>query len=175
MQATISAMSSLSSQVLQSSYGASITDFSKVPYTTLLAIKHCNGCCVVLSGSQLVIFDPHCTYLPNITPQNPGKRIDFVASSAADTHPDQFAPYQAFSCNARSYFDGTLFRFPLRTAEQAAKSRISKQVPHFFWLHIYLLSVANFIDLDVRAPHLQTSLQHVVTDLALCHGAGVQR
>ncbi len=80
------------------------------------------------SGSQLVIFDPHCTYLPNITPQNPGKRIDFVQSSAAAAHPDQFAPYQAFGCDAKSYFSGTIFRFPLRTAEQAATSRISKQV-----------------------------------------------
>lgn len=81
-----------------------------------------------MAGSQLVIFDPHCTYLPNITPQNPGKRIDFVQSSAAEAHPDQFAPYQAFGCDAKSYFRGTLFRFPLRTAQQAAKSRISKQV-----------------------------------------------
>lgn len=85
----------------------------------------------VTPGSQLVIFDPHCNYLPNITPQNPGKRINFVESSAADAHPDQFTPYQAFGCDARSYFNGTLFRFPLRTAEQAACSRISKQVLSF--------------------------------------------
>ncbi|BDA44284.1 probable Sacsin [Coccomyxa sp. Obi] len=92
------------------------------------ASYHLSDVVSFISGSQLVIFDPHCTYLPNITPQNPGKRINFVASSAVDTHPDQFAPYQAFGCNARSYFDGTLFRFPLRTAKQAANSRISKQV-----------------------------------------------
>ena len=66
--------------------------------------------------------------MPNITPSNPGKRINFVATPAAKEHPDQFAPYEMFGCDARSPFQGTLFRFPLRTQAHAAASRISKQV-----------------------------------------------
>ena len=48
-----------------------------------------------VSGRNLAIFDPHCTVLPSISSAEPGKRIDFVASHAADEHPDQFEPYQA--------------------------------------------------------------------------------
>lgn len=40
----------------------------------------------------------------------------------------QFDPYKAFGCDMRSHFDGTLFRFPLRSEALAADSRISKQV-----------------------------------------------
>ena len=74
------------------------------------------------------MFDPHCHYIPNITPSNPGKRINFVATPAAEEHPDQFAPYRVFGCDARTTFPGTLFRFPLRIEAHAKTSRISKQV-----------------------------------------------
>ena len=66
-------------------------------------------------------------YLPNISAANPGKRIDFVTHAVAAAHADQFAPYKAFGCDMKAPFAGTLFRFPLRTAEQAARSRLSKQ------------------------------------------------
>ena len=85
-------------------------------------------CMLPVAGSNLVIFDPHCEHLPGISAANPGKRIDFVATNAKAEFPDQFAPYCAFGCDAASYFPGTLFRFPLRTPEQAQRSRISKQV-----------------------------------------------
>ncbi|CAM9675904.1 unnamed protein product, partial [Ectocarpus sp. 13 AM-2016] len=39
----------------------------------------------------------------------------------------QFAPLSAFGCNLRSHFPATLFRFPLRTPEQASVSRLSRQ------------------------------------------------
>ena len=80
------------------------------------------------AGIFLVIFDPHCRYIPGITSSNPGKRINFVDSPAAAEHPDQFAPYKVFGCDTRSFFHGTLFRFPLRTEAHAQTSRISKQV-----------------------------------------------
>jgi sacsin len=67
-------------------------------------------------------------YLPNISPSNPGKRINFVAAATAAAYPDQLEPYRAFGCNAVEYFAGTLFRFPFRAADLAAKSRISNQV-----------------------------------------------
>lgn len=80
------------------------------------------------AGSQLVIFDPQCEHLPNISTANPGKRIDFVATAMPAGHRQQFEPYLAWGCNMQSYFGATLFRFPLRTPALATKSRISKQV-----------------------------------------------
>ena len=38
------------------------------------------------------------------------------------------ASLQVLGCDMRTSYPATLFRFPLRTAEQAAASRISKQV-----------------------------------------------
>ena len=35
---------------------------------------------------------------------------------------------QVFGCDMRAEYPATLFRFPLRTAAQAAQSQISKQV-----------------------------------------------
>lgn len=75
----------------------------------------------------MVLFDPQGAYLPNISAANPGKRIDYVGSSALSQYKDQFLPYCAFGCDMKSPFNGTLFRFPLRNPEQAAASRLSRQ------------------------------------------------
>lgn len=89
-----------------------------------------------VSGRHIVLFDPHCTFLPSISALNPGKRIDFVAARPAlmEQCPAQFAPYCAFGCNMRTEFGGTVFRFPLRTPALAARSRISGQVRTLRWL-----------------------------------------
>lgn len=47
--------------------------------------------------------------------------------SSGRRFPDQAAPYAALGCDLRSLYHGTLFRFPLRTAELAAASQISRQ------------------------------------------------
>lgn len=75
----------------------------------------------------MVMFDPQGLYLPNVSSSNPGKRIDFVNSSALSVYNDQFFPYYAFGCDMKSPFAGTLFRFPLRNADQAATSKVSRQ------------------------------------------------
>lgn len=82
-----------------------------------------------VSGEHLVFFDPHCKYLPAISAANPGKKINFVAHQTVSTKlADQVAPFHFFGCDTRQPFQGTLFRFPLRTQEQADASTISKQV-----------------------------------------------
>ncbi|XP_075490038.1 uncharacterized protein LOC142528761 isoform X2 [Primulina tabacum] len=81
-----------------------------------------------VSGKHVVLFDPQSAYLPNISAANPGKRVEYVRSSAISLYEDQFLPYCAFGCDMKSPFHGTLFRFPLRNADQAAKSQLSKQV-----------------------------------------------
>ncbi|KAA8533360.1 hypothetical protein F0562_033107 [Nyssa sinensis] len=80
-----------------------------------------------VSGKYVVLFDPQGVYLPDISTANPGKRIEYVSSSAISLYQDQFFPYCAFGCDMRGPFPGTLFRFPLRNADQAANSKLSKQ------------------------------------------------
>ncbi|XP_042037175.1 sacsin isoform X1 [Salvia splendens] len=80
-----------------------------------------------VSGKHVVLFDPQGVYLPNVSAANPGKRIDYVSSSAISLYTDQFLPYCAFGCDMKTPFHGTLFRFPLREADQAANSKLSMQ------------------------------------------------
>lgn len=81
-----------------------------------------------VSGKHVVLFDPQGIYLPNVSLANPGKRIEYVSSSAISLYKDQLFPYCVFGCDMRSPFPGTLFRFPLRNANQAASSKLSRQV-----------------------------------------------
>lgn len=81
-----------------------------------------------VSGEHLVFFDPHCKYLPAISAANPGKKINFVAHPVSTKLADQVAPFHFFGCDTQQPFQGTLFRFPLRTQQQADASTISKQV-----------------------------------------------
>ncbi|KAK9663814.1 hypothetical protein RND81_14G000300 [Saponaria officinalis] len=80
-----------------------------------------------VSGKYVVLFDPQGVYLPNVSAANPGKRIEYVSSSAISLYADQFFPYCAFGCDMKSSFNGTLFRFPLRNADQASVSKLSRQ------------------------------------------------
>ncbi|XP_047182441.1 sacsin-like, partial [Vigna umbellata] len=80
-----------------------------------------------VSGKYVVLFDPQGAYLPRVSAANPGKRIDFTGSSALSFYRDQFSPYCAFGCDMQSPFSGTLFRFPLRNADQAVRSKLSRQ------------------------------------------------
>lgn len=80
-----------------------------------------------VSGKYVVLFDPQGIYLPNVTMANPGMRIEYASSSALSFYEDQFRPYCSFGCDMKAPFHGTLFRFPLRSADQAANSKLSKQ------------------------------------------------
>lgn len=86
-----------------------------------------------ISGKHIVYFDPQATNLPNINVNNPGKRIDFIAQKQLiSVFSDQFGVFKAFGCDplACKPFPATLFRFPLRTTDQAATSRLSSSVPN---------------------------------------------
>ena len=65
-----------------------------------------------LSRQFLVVFDLHCTHLPNASPHDPGKIIDFSTEGLAAQFPDTFAPYHVFGCEtaAGEPFAGTIFR-----------------------------------------------------------------
>ncbi|KAK9856110.1 hypothetical protein WJX84_004825 [Apatococcus fuscideae] len=93
----------------------------------------------ICSVDRLCFFDPHCTHLPNISPANPGKMVNFVQHQEfARRFPDTVAPFQAFGNTCKDQFPATLFRFPLRTEAQAAASRISSEVvtPDTMLLHL---------------------------------------
>ena len=67
-----------------------------------------------VSGDYAVMFDPHCRYLPGISPAQPGLKISFQRADLLSQFPDAFRPFLHFGCSLRSHYDGTLFRFPLR-------------------------------------------------------------
>ena len=73
-------------------------------------------------GEVLCVFDPHCKYVPDADPQEPGGMYEDTAK-LNETFPD------VFSCYLGEHFtleDSTMFRFPLRTPEMAKKSELSK-------------------------------------------------
>jgi hypothetical protein len=78
-----------------------------------------------VSGDHVVIFDPHCNYVPGASINQPGVRIKYTGSTLSTTFKDQFAPFSFFGCDLKTKYSGTLFRFPLRTPSQARHSEIS--------------------------------------------------
>jgi len=83
-----------------------------------------------LSRTSLIMFDPQAKYLPDVNPANPGKKID-VLSQAVQLHfPDQIEPFRAFGSDLASDYKATLFRLPLRTAEQAKTSKVRGYPAH---------------------------------------------
>ncbi|CAG8807086.1 16160_t:CDS:2, partial [Racocetra persica] len=72
----------------------------------------------LITGDNFLILDPHENYFDG------GIKIDFVKNNLAALYPDQFAPFRV-PCDQN--FKGSLFRYPLRTAQDALESEISKK------------------------------------------------
>ena len=84
-----------------------------------------------VSRNSFVIFDPHTTHLGKAIRNNrPGLRINMKNRKKLRKLANQFKPFNGiFGCDLRpeaeqDSYDATLFRFPLRTKEQAAKSEL---------------------------------------------------
>ena len=90
------------------------------------AVYHFTDVPSFVSGDHLVIFDPHTSFLPGASPGAPGLKIDVASNRLLSAFPDQFRPYLFFGCTLESRFNGTLFRFPLRTASTAKTSEIKQ-------------------------------------------------
>ena len=81
-----------------------------------------------LSGHTMAMFDPQEKYLK----KGPGLKLDFTQPanrSLLSRMPQQFEPFQrVFRCKLEKTeeisYNGTLFRFPFRTPEQAKESQI---------------------------------------------------
>lgn len=89
-----------------------------------------------VSRHNIVIFDPHTTYLGRSikNKSKPGIKIDMKKHRRKLRRiGNQFKPYNdIFGCDLRpdaqtDEYDGTLFRFPLRTRSQAVKSDICQK------------------------------------------------
>lgn len=84
-----------------------------------------------VSGSSYVIFDPHLSYVEGKN-QTPGVRFNFAKeknSVMLKKLKGQFKPFkEIFGCDIQDTgsYDGTLFRLPLRTPQQAIMSDICK-------------------------------------------------
>ena len=90
---------------------------------------------MLLSRNYFVIFDPHTSYLGKAikNKRRPGMKIDLNKDvTKLRKFNNQFKPFNGiFGCDLHlekedNSFNGTLFRFPLRTSEQAERSEIKK-------------------------------------------------
>ncbi|KAF9980129.1 hypothetical protein BGZ75_008779 [Mortierella antarctica] len=92
----------------------------------------------VCSGSYIGFFDPLLTNLPKIRTANGlvaqgGQRCDF-RKLKQDALSDQLAPYQdAFGCNMKSRFKGTIFRIPLRTLDSQLRAKSASRISDHVW------------------------------------------
>lgn len=80
-----------------------------------------------VSGDYFVFFDPHCSYVPGATMNQPGIKFRYTDSTLGNIFPHQFEPFQHCDFDMAHRFPGTLFRFPLRNAMQARSSGISRR------------------------------------------------
>jgi len=74
-------------------------------------------------GDVLCVFDPHCQYVPDANPLEPGRMYTEV-KKLKTLFPD------VFNCYLEDRFpleNSTMFRFPLRTQEMACDSKISSK------------------------------------------------
>ncbi|CAB5345824.1 unnamed protein product [Rhizophagus irregularis] len=83
------------------------------------SIYHITDSPSFITGDKYVILDPHEWYFDG------GVQFDFVEDKLAKEYPDQFAPFRT-PCNKP--YEGTIFRYPLRTDEDSTDSDISKKV-----------------------------------------------
>ncbi|CAG8697409.1 12620_t:CDS:2, partial [Dentiscutata heterogama] len=72
----------------------------------------------LITGDNILILDPHENYFKG------GIKFDFVKNKLATRYPEQFAPFRV-PCDQS--FEGSLFRYPLRTDQDALESEISQK------------------------------------------------
>ena len=78
---------------------------------------------MLLTRDRLGIFDPHANVVAGATDIEPGSA--WKLSDLWEDHPDLLAPFLDYGLSeGQSFFDGTIFRLPLRTKAMAKKSEI---------------------------------------------------
>ncbi|RUS22084.1 hypothetical protein BC937DRAFT_90449 [Endogone sp. FLAS-F59071] len=87
------------------------------------AVYHMTDMPMFISGDQFVVLDPHERI--KASSKQGGIRCDFVKRDFYGKYPSQFAPFNTLVKEFDRPFDGTVFRYPLRTKKGAESSRIS--------------------------------------------------
>ncbi|KAA8910606.1 hypothetical protein FN846DRAFT_775017 [Sphaerosporella brunnea] len=81
----------------------------------------------IISGSALLILDPHETWSRDVG--EPGGPLwDFVENHQEPEMANQLAPFRCLINDFSRPYEGTIIRLPLRTAEQAARSEIVRDL-----------------------------------------------
>jgi hypothetical protein len=80
-----------------------------------------------VSLDKLILLDAHAKYVRGATNAHPGRLYRYTNKGFVESFDDQVSVFRSMGCNMNtSSFNGTLFRLPLRTKQQAEKSEISK-------------------------------------------------
>ncbi|KAF9346097.1 hypothetical protein BGX26_002414, partial [Mortierella sp. AD094] len=84
------------------------------------SVYHMTDCPSFISGSQIAFLDPHSYMLST------AHKEDFVKKDGVTQYPDLLSSFAALEdIDFSQPYQGTMFRFPLRTESQAKKSKIS--------------------------------------------------
>jgi len=86
------------------------------------SVYHLTDAPFLISEDKFIFFDPHQRgYIDKVYR---GYKLNFVDQSLQQRYPNQFDPFPITS----NRYDGTVFRYPLRTEDDAKESEISKKV-----------------------------------------------
>ena len=122
------------------------------------SMYHLTDVPVFASGSKVVVFDPQAKYIPGINLANPGKLVDFSTERGLQlvkSLPSLFGPLKVFGCDFTSSFQGTMFRFALRSSTMAETSLLSHQA------HSYTSILQLLQQLAQVAPSMLLFLKNV--------------
>ncbi|KAM8927704.1 sacsin-like [Pelodytes ibericus] len=107
----------------------------------------------IMSGSQLIIFDPNVNHIKKHIPNggNPGIKLNLQKNpEVLGIFSDQFKPYSnVFGCKITQpfNFEGTLFRLPFRTETEAQVSKMCQEVFNKEKIHLFLDSFESTADI----------------------------
>ncbi|CAH1763162.1 6213_t:CDS:2 [Entrophospora sp. SA101] len=87
------------------------------------SVYHLTDAPFLISGENFIFFDPH--ERGYFSEKYRGYKINYVNSDFQSNHPDHFVPFPRSSDGG---YEGTIFRYPLRTEDDAKESKISKKI-----------------------------------------------
>lgn len=83
----------------------------------------------LLTRQYVLFFDPHLNVIPGANPEKPGHGW-VLGKEVWEAYTDMLSPFQIMDSRfvpEQDYFDGTLFRLPLRTEETYQESQIKQE------------------------------------------------
>ncbi|CAG8463447.1 20676_t:CDS:2 [Gigaspora margarita] len=93
------------------------------------SVFHITDVSSIISGSSYVLIDPHARGYCDLPPGQRGFQGDFVEHDLVKKYPDQFMPFSvALNNNLNGFYNGTIFRYSLRTKKDASESEISDKI-----------------------------------------------